>query len=181
MNKDKSWSLAASRQISDALKNTAVRFGLGENNFVVLNNSLKVVDEKIRQRIEESAKKLQEKLKEKQKVQQCQQKLEQSKTLNTYSDIEDKDALSYQEDSEKYYNLEKNYNQSLNNTQIYTTAQFTDFNYTYNIADSILKSAIILVKHNPANNSSHTKHITVEITGDNGIHKTYEFTVEVYQ
>lgn len=182
MNKDKGWSLAASRQISDALKNTTVQLeGLGENNFVVLNNSLKVVDEKIRQRIEESAKKLQEKFKEKQKVQQCQQKLEQSKTLNTYSDIEDKDALSYQEDSEKYYNLEKNYNQSLNNTQIYTPAQFTDFNYTYNIADSILKSAIILVKHNPANDSSHTKHITVEITGDNGMHKTYEFTVEVYQ
>ncbi|HXL55871.1 MAG TPA: hypothetical protein VN958_06430, partial [Chitinophagaceae bacterium] len=103
--------------------------------------------------------------------------LEQSKTLNTYSDIESENTLAYEEDSEQYNNLVKNYYQSLNNTPVYTPAQFTD----YNIADSILKSAIIIVKHNSANDSSHTKHITVEITGDNGMHKTYEFTVEVYQ
>ncbi|HRI21734.1 MAG TPA: hypothetical protein PLA68_12310, partial [Panacibacter sp.] len=55
--------------------------------------------------------------------------------------------------------------------------------YTYNFSDTAsgINAALIIVKHNPANDNSHTKHITVEITGNNGEKKTYEFTVEVYQ
>jgi hypothetical protein len=62
--------------------------------------------------------------------------------------------------------------------------QFNNLAYTYNISESVNKrpqSAIIVIKHNPENDSSHVKNITVEIFGDNGEKKTYEFTVEVYQ
>ena len=69
-------------------------------------------------------------------------------------------------------------------TSIYTileTIISTMSNNTYNVDDSVLTSALIIVKHNPANDSSHTKHITVDLIGNNGTHKTVEFTVEVYQ
>lgn len=42
-------------------------------------------------------------------------------------------------------------------------------------------SAIIIILHNPENNKSHTKNITVQIAGNNGIAKTYTFTIDVYQ
>jgi len=42
-------------------------------------------------------------------------------------------------------------------------------------------SAIIVVQHNPDNDRSHVKHITVQIIGNNGVVKTYTVTVDVYQ
>jgi beta-lactamase regulating signal transducer with metallopeptidase domain len=53
---------------------------------------------------------------------------------------------------------------------------------SYDIADSNgIRSAIIVIKHDPANEHSHTKHITVSITTNNGLQKNYELAVEVYQ
>jgi hypothetical protein len=42
-------------------------------------------------------------------------------------------------------------------------------------------AAIIIVQHNPENVKSHVKHITVQIVGNNGVSKSYTFTVDVYQ
>jgi beta-lactamase regulating signal transducer with metallopeptidase domain len=42
-------------------------------------------------------------------------------------------------------------------------------------------SAIVVVQHNPDNDKSHVKHITVQLIGDNGVVKTYTITVDVYQ
>lgn len=41
--------------------------------------------------------------------------------------------------------------------------------------------AIIIVQHNPENAKSHSKHITVQIIGNNGVTKSYTFTVDVFQ
>ena len=93
--------------------------------------------------------------------------------MKTYSDIQGENETAYLNginDSESIT--------STNN--IYIPVQFNS-NNTYNVDDSALTSALIIVKHNPANDSSHTKHITVDLIGNNGTHKTVEFTVEVYQ
>ena len=68
-------------------------------------------------------------------------------------------------------------------SRVYAAAAYNNFEDNYNFEDNIHipDSAIIVVKHNPDNDRSHTKHITVQITGNNGETKTYEFTVEVYQ
>ncbi len=62
--------------------------------------------------------------------------------------------------------------------EIYSAAAY---NYPPGVNVSGIDSAIIIVKHNAANQNSYTKYITVEITGNNGEKKTYEFTVKVYQ
>jgi len=169
MDKDKSWSLVSSNQIVDVLKNTVLQLeGLKENNFTFLKNSLHDINDKTRQKIEGPAKRLHEKIKE--EKQRC-------RTLNTYSDIQNDNAVLDQ-------NMQNYFNQASQNSEIYTPVQFNNLAYTYNISDSINKqprSAIIVVKHNPENDSNHVKNITVEIIGDNGEKKTYEFTVEVYQ
>ncbi|HEY6975045.1 MAG TPA: M56 family metallopeptidase [Chitinophagaceae bacterium] len=165
MDQDKSWALVSSKQIADAVLQLK---GLDRNNFAILKNSLQDINDKTRQKIERSAKKPEEKIKvEKQKC----------GTLNTYSDIQDENAVSNQ-------NMEDYYNLASQNSEIYAPVQFNNLTYNYNISDSINKqpqSAIIVVKHNSENDSSHIKNITVEIIGDNGEKKTYEFTVEVYQ
>jgi beta-lactamase regulating signal transducer with metallopeptidase domain len=169
MDKDKSWSLVSSNQIVDAFKNTVLQLeGLKGNDFTFLKNSLHDINDKTRQKIEGSAKRLQEKIKE--EKQRC-------RILNTYSDIQDDNAVLDQ-------NMQNHFNQTSQNSEIYTPVQFNNLAYTYNVSDSINKqprSAIIVVKHNPENDSNHIKNITVEIIGDNGEKKTYEFTVEVYQ
>lgn len=68
-------------------------------------------------------------------------------------------------------------------SQVYSAAAYNNYDYSYNFQDRIAvpDSAIIVVKHNPDNDHSHIKHITVAITGNNGETKTYELTVEVYQ
>jgi len=51
MNKNKSWSLAGSKQIAEALKNTVVQLeGLKTNNFTNLKNSLQINSEKTKQK-----------------------------------------------------------------------------------------------------------------------------------
>jgi len=95
------------------------------------------------------------------------------KVLKTYSDIPDENETAYVNginDSESIA--------SPNN--IYIPVQFNS-NNIYNINDSAITSALIIVKRNPSNDSSHTKHITVDLIGNNGNHKTIDFTVEVYQ
>jgi len=79
--------------------------------------------------------------------------------------------------------MENYYNQASQNTQNYTPVQFSNLAYNYNLADTTykLQSAIVVVKHDLANDSSHVKNITVEIIGDDGQTKTFEFTVEVCQ
>jgi bla regulator protein blaR1 len=52
---------------------------------------------------------------------------------------------------------------------------------TVNDSSNNLQSAVIIVKHNAANDTSHIKHINVLITGNNGVTKTYQLSVEVYQ
>jgi bla regulator protein blaR1 len=167
-SKDKSLSLVNSKQIADALKNTMLQLeGLNGNNFTFLKNSLQGINDKTKQKIERS-KKPQEKIKAEE--QKC-------RTLNTYSDIQDDNVVLDQ-------NMQNYFSQASQNSEIYTPLQFNNLNYTYSVSDSVNKqpqSAIIIVKHNPENDSSHVKNITVEIIGDNGEKKTYEFTVEVYQ
>jgi beta-lactamase regulating signal transducer with metallopeptidase domain len=169
MDNDKNWSLVSSEQIADALKNTVLQLeGLKENNFKNLKNSLQDINDKTKQKIEVSSKRLQERIKE--EKQRC-------RTLNTYSDIQDDNAVLDQ-------NMQNYFSQASQNSEIHTPVQFNNLAYTYNISDSVNKrpqSAIIVIKHNPENDSSHVKNITVEIFGDNGEKKTYEFTVEVYQ
>ncbi len=74
-------------------------------------------------------------------------------------------------------------NEAVNIARVYNAAAYNNMDYTYRFEDTAqdLNSAIIIVKHNPTNDYSHTKHITVEITGNNGTVKKYEFSVEVYQ
>lgn len=57
------------------------------------------------------------------------------------------------------------------------------YDYTNPEADTttIPDAAIIVVQHNSENVKSHVKHITVQIVGNNGITKSYTFTVDVYQ
>jgi len=94
--------------------------------------------------------------------------------LRTYSDIQDEDATALQ-------NGVNDRNEVIApSNNMYVPVQFNNTT-GYNFDDSSLSSALIVVKHNPVNDSSHTKHITVEMIGNNGTHKTIEFTVEVYQ
>ncbi|MEP7317246.1 MAG: M56 family metallopeptidase [Panacibacter sp.] len=67
--------------------------------------------------------------------------------------------------------------------QVYPMATAYSFanNYNFETNINVPDSAIIVIKHDPINEQSHTKHITVQITASNGETKTYEFTVEVYQ
>ena len=66
---------------------------------------------------------------------------------------------------------------------------FTPVTYNYDAADEENDcnanpnpdSAVIIVQHNPENDKSHIKHITIQILGNNGVSKTYTLTVDVYQ
>jgi len=170
MDNEKSWSLAGSKQIADVMSQLEE---LKADNILNLKNSWQSINDKTKQKIEESAKKLQEKI----RVQR-----QKCRTLNTYSDIQDNNAVSDQ--SMQDQNMQNYFTQASQNNEIYTPVQFNNLAYTDKISDSINKlpqSAIIVVKHNPKNDSSHLKTITVEIFGDNGETKTYEFNVEVYQ
>lgn len=88
---------------------------------------------------------------------------------DTDNNEEDDNAVSF---SDEYHN---GYYSA---PEIYSPAAYS---YSFNDSAAGINAALIIVKHNPANDNSHTKHITVEITGNNGEKKTYEFTVEVYQ
>lgn len=193
LTKDNNWSNGVSAQISDAVKSTADQLSKlkVDNNFtLIFQNALDAIKDNVKQKIDvekmkDAERKMKEKIKEgsRKRVQRWQNQIvppAQPKEMKTYSDIQDEDASVL-----PYINLQNNYNVQVNApANIYLPANFNDnFNYTYNYIDSIntLNSAIIVVKHNPANDSSYTKRITVEITGNNGVHKCYEFTVEVCQ
>jgi hypothetical protein len=136
-----------------------------------MNQEEKTKQKLNKQKIEESEKQLEQKI----RIQKRQEERfgPSVKVLKTYSDIQGENETAYLNginDSESIT--------STNN--IYIPVQFNS-NNTYNVDDSALTSALIIVKHNPANDNSHTKHITVDLIGNNGTHKTVEFTVEVYQ
>ena len=127
MDNDKNWSLASSNQIADALKNTMLQLeGLKENNIVNLKNSLQSINDKTKQKIEESAKKLQEKIRE--EKQRC-------RTLNTYSDIQDDNAVVDQ-------NMQNYSSQASQTTKFMHHVQFNNLAYNYNILDSVNKPPV---------------------------------------
>ena len=121
--------------------------------------------------------KLEKEINEKQKQHTekwIEDKLNNLPNLDTDADGNEENTVSFSDiaDPEQPYTAE-----------IYAPAAYNFTNNTYRFADSAqgIQSALIVVKHNPANEKSHTKHITVEITGNNGEKKSYEFTVEVFQ
>lgn len=63
----------------------------------------------------------------------------------------------------------------------FTPVTYNEVAENAEIAPPVPDSALIVVQHNPDNDKSHIKHITVQIIGNNGEIKTYEFTVDVYQ
>ena|GEM_PF-244126 len=189
-SKDKTWSNAASAQVSDAVKSTAEQLSklkIDNNLTLIFQNALDAIGNKVKEnidvrKIEESERRIEERIKEssKRKEQRWQNRIitpPSPKEMKTYSDIQDENTFV-----EPTVTLGNNYSVQANIPEnIYTPANFTDFDYNYIDSINTLDSALIIIKHNPANDSCHTKHITVEITGNNGLHKCYEFTVQVYQ
>ena len=72
---------------------------------------------------------------------------------------------------------------AINLPKLYTPALFRNEDYSFSFSDTEkgIESAIIVIRHDPANENSHIKQITVEITDNNGVTKSYEFSVELYQ
>jgi len=171
-DKEKVLSATVSNQVTTVLKMTLDQLEqLKKSNLDLMNQEEKTKQKLNKQKIEESEKQLEQKI----RIQKRQEERfgPSVKVLKTYSDIQGENETAYLNginDSESIT--------STNN--IYIPVQFNS-NNTYNVDDSALTSALIIVKHNPANDSSHTKHITVDLIGNNGTHKTVEFTVEVYQ
>ncbi|QEC66531.1 M56 family metallopeptidase [Panacibacter ginsenosidivorans] len=64
-----------------------------------------------------------------------------------------------------------------------STVAYTDYLDTISETDTIINpdAAIIIIQHNPENIKSHIKHINVQIVGNNGVTKSYTFTVDVCQ
>lgn len=62
-------------------------------------------------------------------------------------------------------------------------ALYTGDDYTYRFADAEhgIDEALIVITHDPGNEQSHIKNITITITGNNGKTKTYHFSVALYQ
>jgi hypothetical protein len=176
--KDK-WSALTSDQIQGALKNSYAQLEKLKVDNLSLKNLIQTVTEKKQnielQNLQGIEKKIEKQFKEQQIKQRIEQKkCNQKKTLNTYSDIEDENTFVQPEVS-TYANV------AGPNVSAYTPVQFNNNSFNIENVPTAPQSALIIVKHNPANDSSHTKHITIEITGNNGVHKTYELTVEVYQ
>jgi beta-lactamase regulating signal transducer with metallopeptidase domain len=177
VDKDKTISAAVSNQVTTVLKltlNQLEQFRKGNLDLMNLRDELKTKQRINERKIEDSKKELDQKIR-------IQKRLEEKfgpsvKVLKTYSDIPDEDASAYLSG----VNDSNTAIASPNPNSIYVPVQFNS-NYYYNFNDSSLTSALIVVKHNPANDGSHTKHITVDMIGNNGTHKTVEFTVEVYQ
>jgi len=175
MDKEKILSATVSNQVSNVLKATLDQLEqYKKNNLEVINlqSELESQQKGNEQKTKESKKQLNEKIR-------VQKRMEERfgpsvKVLKTYSDIQDEDQTAY-------LNQTNDYSQEPDSSNsIFIPVQFNS-SYNYNLTDSALTSAIIIVKHNPANDSSHTKHITVELMGNNGTCKTLEFTVDVYQ
>ncbi|CAN5472811.1 hypothetical protein BH10BAC2_BH10BAC2_24140 [soil metagenome] len=62
----------------------------------------------------------------------------------------------------------------------YAPAAYSERNIN-NDKNIVPDSAVIIVQHNPDNDKSHTKNITIQIVGNDGTLKTYTVTVDVYQ
>ena len=175
MDKEKILSATVSNQVSNVLKITLDQLEQYKKNnleVIKLQNELESQQKTNEQKTKESKKQLNEKIR-------VQKRMEERfgpsvKVLKTYSDIQDEDQTAY-------LNGANDFGQEPDSSNsIFIPVQFNS-SYNYNLTDSALTSAIIIVKHNPANDSSHTKHITVELMGNNGTCKTLEFTVDVYQ
>ncbi len=174
MNKEKILSATVSNQVTTVLKMTLdqlEQLKKGNLDLMNLREEEKSKQKLNKQKIEESQKQLEQKI----RIQKRQEERfgPSVKVLKTYSDIQDENETAYLSGTNDSESIA-----STNN--IYIPVRFNS-NYTYNINDSALTSALIIVKHNPSNDSSHTKHIIVDLIGNNGNHKTIEFTVEVYQ
>lgn len=175
MNKDKALSVVVSNDVSNVLNSSLAQLEQlkkSNSDLMSLQDELKAKQKITGQKMEESKQKLDERIR-------IQKRLEERfgpsvKVLKIYSDIEDKDATAY------LNGINANTAPAETSTNLYVPVQFKA-NYDYNFDDSALTSALIVVKHDPANDSSHTKHIIVDLIGNNGSHKTVEFTVEVYQ
>jgi len=174
IDKDKTLSATVSNQVTTVLKMSLDQLEqLKKSNLDLMNlrEEEKAKQKLNKQKIEDSQKELEQKI----RIQKRQEERfgPSVKVLKTYSDIPDENETAYVNginDSESIA--------SPNN--IYIPVQFNS-NNIYNINDSAITSALIIVKRNPSNDSSHTKHITVDLIGNNGNHKTIDFTVEVYQ
>ena len=180
LKKDKSWT-DASAQITNAIGQAFVQLtqlktekkeALKQSAAAILqqeNNAKKISDatKKLEKNLENQKKKINNAIQEKLKLLIAPQSEDEDKT----------DAAK----APLHLRIPSIYTPEI--SQVYTAAAYNNYNYSYNFPDRITvpDSAIIVVKHNPDNDHSHIKHITVAITGNNGETKTYEFTVEVYQ
>lgn len=180
LKKDKSWT-DASAQITNAIGQAFVQLtqlktekkeALKQSAAAILqqeNNAKKISDatKKLEKNLENQKKKINNAIQEKLKLLIAPQSEDEDKT----------DAAK----APLHLRIPSIYTPKI--SQVYTAAAYNNYNYSYNFQDRITvpDSAIIVVKHNPDNDHSHIKHITVAITGNNGETKTYEFTVEVYQ
>ena len=174
IDKDKIVSATVSNRVTTVLKMTLdqlEQFKKGNLDLINLQEEEKAKQKTDKQRIEESQRQLEQKI----RIQKRQEERfgPSVKVLKTYSDIPDENETAYLNGMNDSASVASSDN-------IYIPVQFNS-NNSYNIADSVFTSALIIVKRNPANDSSHTKHITVDLIGNNGTHKTVEFTVEVYQ
>jgi len=133
----------------------------------------------VSQKIDQATKELQLKIKdsEKNKKQKHSEAIIEADAWNDEKDNNAPEAYSIV--APKY-----NFNYNTNISPVYAPVTLTtNTAFNFPVADSLqsLDSAIIMVQHNPENDKSHTKHITVQIVGNNGVIKNYTFTVEVYQ
>ncbi|HRH48831.1 MAG TPA: M56 family metallopeptidase [Panacibacter sp.] len=180
LKKDKSWT-DASAQITntigqafvqltqlktekkEALKQSAAAILQQENNAKKINDATK----KLEKSLENQKRKINNAIQEKLKLLIAPQPEDEDKTDAAKAPLHSRIPSVYTPEI----------------SQVYTAAAYNNYDYSYNFQDRIAvpDSAIIVVKHNPDNDHSHIKHITVAITGNNGETKTYEFTVEVYQ
>jgi hypothetical protein len=72
-------------------------------------------------------------------------------------------------------------NYEMPNDAVYTSAAYNDDTNTESNCSGDKDSAVIIVQHNPDNDKSHIKQITVQLIGSDGVVKAYTFTVDVYQ
>lgn len=171
---DKQLSGKTTIELNTAINATLAQLDqLKKDKIVTFQNFMNAIGENARENMDlealrQIATKTQQKMKEQQKKYEAsEKKMQQPKRLKTYSDITDEDVLNYAP-SENLW-------QPHPETYVPTAVEFR------NIYRDSLQSALIIVRHDPANDSSHTKHIIVEITGNDGSHKTWDFSVDVYQ
>ncbi len=185
LSKQKYLNNSTSIVVNNTLKSTLGQLKeLKVENVDILRNSLQNLRLQYQSKtpvslqLEEAVKKLENEYRKYQKKDTKKKvQLKKYNQNNEDGDIDD-------ETNDFSYYSELNNIESSNVSHFYTPVVYNDLNEINHVADSTgteVKSALIIVKYNSANDTSYTKHITIDITGDNGARKTMELTVEVYQ